>query len=61
MVKNSRKNNYIDYECNGDTNKHLSLDEYLNKIKSYLRNIIINLQSSDTWKIQLTIGIKFIS
>ena len=37
------------------------LDEYLNKIESYLRNIIIYLKYSDTWKIQLTIEINFIS
>ena len=35
--------------------------ENINKIKSYLRDIIIDLQSSDTWKIQLTIAINFIS
>ena len=35
--------------------------KYLNKIKPYFRNIIIDLQSSDTWKIQLTIAINFIS
>ena len=29
--------------------------------KPYLRDIIINLQKSDTWKIQLTIAINFIS
>ena len=34
--------------------------DYLNKIKPYLRNIIIDLQNSDTWKIQLTIAINFI-
>ena len=32
-------------------NKNLSLDEYLNKIETYLRNIILTLQNSDTWKI----------
>ena len=26
------------------------------KVESFLRNIIINLQNSDTWKIQLTIA-----
>ena len=31
------------------------------KIKPYLKDIIINLQNSDTWKIQLTIANKFIS
>ena len=37
------------------------LDEYLNKIKPYLKDIIIDLQGSDGWKIQLTITITFIS
>ena len=31
------------------------------KRKPYFRNIIIDLQNSDTWKIQLTIAIDFIS
>ena len=30
-------------------------------MKPYLRDIIINLQKFDTWKIQLTIAINFIS
>ena len=46
---------------NGDKNSNLSLDEYLDKIKPYLRNIIIDLQNSDTLKIQLLIRINFIS
>ena len=37
------------------------LSEYLNKIESLLRNMIIDLQNSDTWKIQLTIAINFVS
>ena len=53
-VNNFWYNNYIEYE-------NLSLDEYLTKIESYLRNILINLQNSDAWKIQLTIAINFIS
>ena len=44
-----------------DENKNLFLDEYLNKIEPYLRNIRTNLQKSDTWEIQLTIPINFIS
>ena len=40
---------------------NLSLDEHLNEIGPYLRNIIIDLQNSDTWKIQLTNAINFIS
>ena len=38
-----------------------SLEEYLNKTESYLGNIIIDPQNSDTWKFQLTIAINFIS
>ena len=60
-VSNFWNNNYIEYESNGDKNRNLSLDEYLNKIEHYLRNIIINLQKSHTWKIQLTTAINFIS
>ena len=54
-VNNFWNNNYIEYENNGDKNTNLSLDKYLNKIKTYLRHIIINLQYFDTWKIPLTI------
>ena len=60
-VSNYWNNNYIEYESNSDKNRNLSLDEYLNKIKPFLRNIIIDLQNSDTWKIQLIIVINFIS
>ena len=59
-VSNFWNNNYIEYESNGDKNRNLSLDEYLNKIKPCLRNIIIYLQNPDTWKIQLKIAINFI-
>ena len=53
--------NYTEYESNGDNNRDSSLDEYLNNIKTYLRNIIIESESCDTWKIQLAIAINFIS
>ena len=60
IVRNFWNNNYIEYESNGNRNRNLSL-VYLNRIKPYLRGIIIDLQNSDTWKIQLTIAINFIS
>ena len=42
--------------------RNLSLEKYLwKKIKPYLRNIITDLQNSNTWKIQLIISINFIS
>ena len=60
-VNNSWNNIYIEYKRNGYKNRDLSLDEYLNNFKPYLRNIIINLQNSGTLQIQLTIAIDFIS
>ena len=60
-VGNFWNNSYIEYESSGYRNKNLSVKEYLDKIKPYLRNIIISLQKSDTLKIQLTIAINFIS
>ena len=40
--------------------KTVSYHKYHNKIKPYLRDIIIDLPSSYKWKIQLTIAINFI-
>ena len=37
------------------------MKEYLDKIKPYLKDTIIDLQETDTWKIQLAIAISFIS
>ena len=50
-VSNFWSNNYIEYKSNGDRNKTLSVEEYLNKIRPYLKDIINNLKKSDTWKI----------
>ena len=54
-------NNYIKYESSGDINKNLSVKECLHKITPNLRDIMTNLQKSDSWKIQLTIAINFTS
>ena len=61
LFEQEKEEDYYEHESNSDKNKNLSLDEYINKIQSYLRNIIIYVQYSDTWKIQLTIEINFIS
>ena len=60
-VSNFWRNNYIEYESNGDRNKTLPVEEYLNKIRPYLKDIINNPKKSDTWKIQLAISNNFIS
>ena len=36
-VSNFWSNNYIEYKSNGDRNKTLSVEEYLNKIRQYLK------------------------
>ena len=60
-VSNFWSNNYIEYKINGDRNKTLSVEEYLNKIIPYLKDIINSLKKSDTWKIQLITANNFIS
>ena len=54
-------NNYVEYESNGDKNKTLSTERFLEEIRSYLKNIINGLKKSDTWKVQLTIAINIMS
>ena len=41
--------------------KHYQLKNILIKLGPYLKDIINDLKKSDTWKIQLTIAINFIS
>ena len=53
-IGNFWSNNY------SDRNKILSAEEYLNKIKPYLKDIINDLKKFDAWKIQLTLAAKFI-
>ena len=53
-------NNYIAYESNSDRNITLSVEEYLNKIRLYLKDIINGLKKSYTRKIQVTIITNFI-
>ena len=60
-VSNFCNNGYFEYESNGDRNNTSPLEEYLNKTKPYLRDIIVGFQESDTKIIQLTITINFIS
>ena len=60
-VNNFWSNNYTEYKSNGDKNKTPSVEQYLNKVISYLKDIRNNLKKWGTWKIQLTIAINFIS
>ena len=40
-------NNYIEYESNHEKNKTTSVEQYINKIRSYLKDTINNLKKSD--------------
>ena len=59
-ISNFYSKSQTDYESNGDRNKTLSVKEYLQEIKPYLKDIKNNFKKSDTLKIQLTIPINFI-
>ena len=43
--------NYIEYESKGDKNKTLSIKEYLNMIRPYLRDIINDHKTQGEWKV----------
>ena len=60
-VLNLCSKNYVGYESNGYRNKTLSIEEYLNKIRPYLKDIMNNLKKNSTWKIQLMIAVNFLS
>ena len=50
--------NYIEYKSNGDRDKNLSPNKYLNMIKPYLSDII---NDNKKCKIRLTMRINFVS
>ena len=50
--------NIVEAQLSGNRNETLSVEEYLNKIRSYLKDI--SLINNDTRKIQLTIANNFI-
>ena len=60
-LNNYWSNNYTEYKRNGDRNRILSVEEYLDKTRPYLRDMINDLKQSDLWKIQLTVTISFSS
>ena len=48
-----RRNNYTEYISEGDDNKNLSPQEYLDIIRPYLNDLINDNKASGEWKIQL--------
>ena len=59
IVKSGYNNNCIEYGSEGD--KLLTIEEYLNLIEPYLRELINDHKNKGEWKIQLTVQIDFIS
>ena len=59
IVKCGYNNNYIEHKSEGD--KLLTIEEYLNLIEPYLRELINDHKNKGEWKIQLTAQINFIS
>ena len=49
-VNNFGSNNYIEHKNKSDKHGILSVEEYLNKIRPYLRKIINNLKQFDAEK-----------
>ena len=58
-IGNAFSSNYIEYENNGDKDKHYQLKTYLHKIRPYLSNMVNDLKTKGEWEIQLTIAINF--
>ena len=59
IVKRGYSNNYVEYKSEGD--KLLTIEEYLNLIEPYLRELINDHKNKGEWTIQLTAQINFIS
>ena len=60
-VKSAFDGSYVLYESNGDKDAKLSIDEYFNIIRPYLKDMIDDHKSKDEWKIQLSMRVIFVS
>ena len=59
LNKSGYNNNYIEHKKEGD--KLLTIEEYLDLIKPYLKELINDHKNKGEWKIQLSAQINFIS
>ena len=60
-VKSAFDGSHIQYESRGDSDDNLALEEYINIIRLYLRDMNNNHKAQGEWKIQLLMKINFIS
>ena len=59
-IGNAFSSNYIEYKSNGDKDKTLFINDYLDIIRKYLSDIINDYKTQGESKIQLTVEINFI-
>ena len=60
-VKSTFDGSYMLYESKEDKDSKLSIDEYFDIIRPYLKDMIDNHKSKSEWKIQLSMRIIFVS
>ena len=60
-IKSAFDGSHKEYERRGDNDDNLSLEEYHNINRLYLRDMINNHKANGEWKIQLVMKINFIS
>ena len=60
-VKSAFDDSYRLYKSKGDKDARLSIDEYFDIIRLYLKDMIDNHKSKGEWKIQLSMRIIFVS
>ena len=60
-IKSAFDGGYMLYESRGDKDAKLSIDEYFDIIRPYLRGVIDNHKARREWKIQLIMPIIFVS
>ena len=60
-VKSTFDGSYMLYESEGDKDARLSIDEYFNIVRPFLKDMIDDHKSKDEWKIQLSMRIIFVS
>ena len=60
-VKSALDGSYMLYESKGDKDNKLAVYEYFDIIKPYLKDMIDDYKARGEWKIQLSMGIIFVS
>ena len=60
-VKSAFDGSYMSYESKGDKDARLSIDEYFDIIRPYLKDMIDSHKARNEWKIQLSMRIIFVS